>query len=221
MSGTIDGDRTRVADSPAASEKDEVRKRAVLATVAAVCLGLVVGGLYWLRPAPKPPIKTQAPIAMTSRFEPAQDAPAPKAAPPIKITPQAIQATLPPPPPVDTLLDSARRAPVTAFSRKSMLDAPAAQLAFADPIEAEDKGSFERRFEPPKFKGARAGLLGDRRFIVAQGTSIPCVLETALQSDQPGFCSCVITRDVLSDNGQVVLMEKGTQVIGQYRGGLA
>ncbi len=52
------------------------------------------------------------------------------------------------------------------------------------------------------------------------GTSIPCVLETALSSDQPGFTSCVINRDVLSDNGRVVLMEKGTQVVGEYRGGL-
>lgn len=30
----------------------------------------------------------------------------------------------------------------------------------------------------------------------------------------------MINRDVLSDNGRVVLMEKGTQVLGEYRGGL-
>ena len=34
----------------------------------------------------------------------------------------------------------------------------------------------------------------------------------------PGFVSCVIERDVMSDSGQVVLMEKGTQVVGEYRG---
>ena len=53
-----------------------------------------------------------------------------------------------------------------------------------------------------------------------QGTDIPCVLENAIQSDLPGFASCVITRDVLSANGQVVLMERGTKVFGEYRGGL-
>lgn len=52
------------------------------------------------------------------------------------------------------------------------------------------------------------------------GTSIPCILETALNSDQPGFASCIINRDILSDNGRVVLLDKGTQVVGEYRGGI-
>ncbi|EJF78860.1 Type IV secretion system protein virB10 [Candidatus Bartonella washoeensis] len=52
------------------------------------------------------------------------------------------------------------------------------------------------------------------------GTSIPCIFETALNSDQPGFASCVINRDILSDNGRVVLLDKGTQVVGEYRGGI-
>ena len=41
-----------------------------------------------------------------------------------------------------------------------------------------------------------------------------------MQSDQPGFVSCVIPRDVLGANGRVVLLERGTQVTGEYRGGL-
>ena len=41
-----------------------------------------------------------------------------------------------------------------------------------------------------------------------------------MQSDQPGFVTCVITRDVWGDTAEVVLMEKGTQVMGEYRGGL-
>lgn len=49
-------------------------------------------------------------------------------------------------------------------------------------------------------------------------TAIPCVLETAMSSDVTGFVSCVVERDVMSDTGQVVLMEKGTQVVGEYRG---
>ena len=125
-------------------------------------------------------------------------------------------------PPIDLMLDSARRAPVVAYKRQvpDLVAAGHEGRDAHDGVEADDKGQFERRLRPPRLEGARASVLGDRRFIVAQGTSINCTLETALQSDQPGFTSCVISRDVLSDNGQVVLMEKGTQITGEYRGGL-
>jgi type IV secretion system protein VirB10 len=41
-----------------------------------------------------------------------------------------------------------------------------------------------------------------------------------MSSDVPGFVSCVVQRDVMSDSGNVVLMEKGTQIVGEYRGDL-
>ncbi len=137
----------------------------------------------------------------------------------------------------DPLLDSARRAPVMAFSGDQKNTT--SHRDTGDPLMSGDSNfvpldgnimgqnsanTDEQRFNgllrPTKLEGSRAGALGNRNFIVAMGTSIPCVLETALASDQPGFTSCVINRDVLSDNGRVVLMEKGTQVVGEYRGGL-
>ena len=36
----------------------------------------------------------------------------------------------------------------------------------------------------------------------------------------PGYTTCIIPRDVFSDNGRVVLLEKGTKVLGEYRGGM-
>ena len=67
---------------------------------------------------------------------------------------------------------------------------------------------------------AQARLLPDRNFLVTAGTFIPCVLQTAMDSSQPGFVTCIIPRNVYSDNGRVVLMEKGTKVFGEYQGGL-
>ena len=67
---------------------------------------------------------------------------------------------------------------------------------------------------------ARARVLGDRNYLITAGTFIPCVLQTAMDSSQPGFVSCIIPRDVYSENGRVVLMEKGTKVFGEYQGGL-
>ena len=137
----------------------------------------------------------------------------------------------------DKLLDSARRAPVMAFSSgqknaKEHREAnnpdnsdtgnfvPFDNNMMAQNQQTNDQQRFDGLLRPTRLEGSRAGTLGNRDFIVAMGTSIPCVLETALASDQPGFTSCVINRDVLSDNGRVVLMEKGTQVVGEYRGGL-
>lgn len=136
----------------------------------------------------------------------------------------------------DKLLDSARRAPVMAFSSGQKNTNDRREADHSNPSDNNfvpfdnnmmgqnqqnnDQQRFDGLLRPTRLEGSRAGTLGNRDFIVAMGTSIPCVLETALASDQPGFTSCVINRDVLSDNGRVVLMEKGTQVVGEYRGGL-
>lgn len=67
---------------------------------------------------------------------------------------------------------------------------------------------------------ARARMIGDRNYLVLAGASLPCVLLTALDSSTPGYVTCVIPRDIYSDNGRIVLMEKGTKVVGEYRSGM-
>jgi type IV secretion system protein VirB10 len=67
---------------------------------------------------------------------------------------------------------------------------------------------------------ARASMLPNRNYLVTAGTLIPCILQTAMNSAQPGYTSCLIPRDVYSENGRVVLMEKGTKVLGEYHGGI-
>jgi type IV secretion system protein VirB10 len=66
----------------------------------------------------------------------------------------------------------------------------------------------------------RAQTLGDRNFLLLAGAVIPCVLQTALDSTTAGYVTCLIPRDIYSDNGAVVLLEKGARVLGEYRGGV-
>lgn len=88
------------------------------------------------------------------------------------------------------------------------------------PADAAERDAFTTKLQPTRLEGVRAGHLGNRDFVIAMGTQIPCTLETAMSSDQPGFVSCIVNRDILSDNGRVVLLDKGSQIVGEYRGGL-
>ncbi|NLR73388.1 TrbI/VirB10 family protein [Novosphingobium sp. ERN07] len=56
---------------------------------------------------------------------------------------------------------------------------------------------------------------------VAEGVLISAVLETAINSDLPGFVRAVISRDVRSFDGTTVLIPRGSHVIGEYKSGLA
>lgn len=56
---------------------------------------------------------------------------------------------------------------------------------------------------------------------IAQGAIITGVLETAINSDLPGYTRALVTRDVRSFDGTRVLAPRGSRLIGQYRSGLA
>jgi type IV secretion system protein VirB10 len=124
----------------------------------------------------------------------------------------------------DPLLLAAQRAPLMALNKRGgpagSGDAGQRVGILGQDVEADDKGAFERRLKSPVLNAVKAGVIGDLNYVIPQATSIPCIMETAMQSDQPGFVSCVIPRDVMSANGRVVLLERGTQVTGEYRGGL-
>lgn len=234
IEGSVPGERAQ-AVTGRRQDNPLLKRGAVVVAVVAF-----VGFALWSMRDRGPKVEAEKPervvIRQTTSFEPAREPQSPvPAVPEVKLpTPATVPLAAPA---EDPLLDAARRAPVIAFGaqrgtpgRRQGTEAPAdagstyvplngAGAGFNGQGENEDQ-KFARMMTPTRLEGSRAGTLGNRDFIVAMGTSIPCILETALSSDQPGFTSCVINRDVLSDNGRVVLMEKGTQIVGEYRGGL-
>ncbi|AUD00139.1 conjugal transfer protein (plasmid) [Bradyrhizobium sp. SK17] len=57
--------------------------------------------------------------------------------------------------------------------------------------------------------------------LVAQGTMIRGILETALQSDLPGMVRAVVTENVWSFDGRRVLIPAGSRLVGEYKSGIA
>lgn len=216
----LGGERGSHAESRAASASSGLMMRGAVVGTVLLFMGFVSYSFTGLKKTVVPPEKVA--INKSAVFEPAPSpvvVPVPVAARPLV----AAQPLVPEVPKGPDMLDAARRAPVVAFSKQTMRvgSGEGAGRTFAgDTEKPEDGGAFEKLLRPTHGDAARASLIGNRDYIIPMGTAIPCVLETALSSEEPGFSTCVLNRDVLSDNGRVVLLEKGTQVIGEYRGGL-
>lgn len=109
-------------------------------------------------------------------------------------------------------------APLLVYSRQAAIraapgpDRPAAA--------AEGSTEIDRLRQGSNLSVLRADRLPDRNFLILAGTNLPCVLMTALDSTIPGHVSCLTPRDVLSDNGTTILLDKGTRVLGEHRSGM-
>lgn len=80
---------------------------------------------------------------------------------------------------------------------------------------------FAGRVENEGADAATAKQMVNLDRMVPQGTIIAAVMETALNSDLPGYARAIISRDVRSFDGSTVLVPAGSRVIGQYKSGVA
>ena len=89
----------------------------------------------------------------------------------------------------------------------------------SDELSADDK--FADRVAAAENAPARAVRIANSSYTVPQGAIIAGVLETAINSDLPGYVRAVVSRDVMGFDGRRVLIPSGSRLIGQYRSGLA
>jgi len=64
---------------------------------------------------------------------------------------------------------------------------------------------------------AHSVKLAEPSMTVIQGTLIPAVLETALDSDVPGFARAVVTQDIRSFDRSRILIPRSSRLIGEYK----
>lgn len=86
--------------------------------------------------------------------------------------------------------------------------------------EGEASGGFGSRLNPTATFAAQAQQRGDISYLLAKGTNIRCGLDTKIITTQPGFTRCIVSKDVYSANGQTLLIERGSKIIGEQTSAL-
>ena len=158
--------------------------------------------------------------------------------PPLKVKNQAPDSSPedspppaePPPPPSEAIQTSDSKEPTAEeLLRQRRLSAnlidgegsrPQEGQASASSASSQEGGELQQKMQPLRLEAAMAGKLGDRHYLLTQGSMIDCVLETRMITTQPGMTACYVTRNIYSANGRVVLLDRGSKVIGHYQGGI-
>jgi type IV secretion system protein VirB10 len=128
-----------------------------------------------------------------------------------------------------------RRLAGPAFSRSSKEDGGASNPSSSS-AQSMDAGSFSAArarageetgesgqalntlLRPTVIPAVAASLLPTRRFLLSKGAFIDCTLETAIDSTLPGMTTCITATETFSADGTIVLLERGTKLVGETRG---
>ncbi len=84
-----------------------------------------------------------------------------------------------------------------------------------------DTERFAARVGGEELEIAQARRMTGLDRLVPQGAIIGATMETALNSDLPGYVRAITQRDVYSFDGSAVLIPAGSRLIGQYKSGVA
>lgn len=110
-----------------------------------------------------------------------------------------------------------------ASSAVQTVEAPSAAPAEAIPVGSAIAGSadaFASRIGGVGGSAARAQPMLNPTTTVTQGTLIPAILETAINTDVPGYVRAMVSQDVRSFDGTKILVPRSSRLIGQYQSGL-
>lgn len=146
-------------------------------------------------------------------------------------TPQAAMPGAPKPNPLAGLIERWRTPAVIVDVPAASAAGPAAPQTVATAAamvptpEAGGKGdtdeAFARRVGSAGAETVRSSIIAEPSRTAPQGTVLPAVLETAVNSDLPGFVRAVVSRDVRAFDGATVVVPRGSKLVGQYRSAVA
>ncbi|MCQ5512827.1 conjugal transfer protein TraI (plasmid) [Escherichia coli] len=84
-----------------------------------------------------------------------------------------------------------------------------------DAQEQKDKSPVQDELQGNEYANGSVSPVPHRRYLLSAGTALSCVLKTKIVTSYPGVTMCQLTRNVWSDNGEVLLARKGSLLIGE------
>jgi type IV secretion system protein VirB10 len=115
---------------------------------------------------------------------------------------------------------SATSAP-TESSSANILSSPGGPTGEREPAAGTGSAGLSELLRPSLTPAVRAQVLPTQRLLLPKGAFIDCTLETALDSTLPGMTTCITATDTFSADGSTVLLERGTKLVGETRGGVS
>ncbi len=171
------------------------------------------------QPAAAEPASTPKPVSVEIPAPPfIPELPRPEPRDGYRPLPYALPPPIPEPAPVEaveTPEEIARKRRLAAPLGGAGGGSPNAGRAGEGEGTGRDRGGLD--LSVTRATTATARRLADLTFILPKGTYINCILDTAIQSDQAGMVGCTLPRDVHGADGTVVLLDRGSQVLGEYR----
>jgi type IV secretion system protein VirB10 len=128
------------------------------------------------------------------------------------------QPTPPPKTPAELALERQMSGVVFAAQRAAPAASAPAPAESAPPGTTQDTGSLSTLLRPSLTTAVRAQLLPSMRLLLPKGAFIDCTLETAIDSTLPGMTTCITATDTFGVDGKVVLLERGTKLVGETKG---
>jgi type IV secretion system protein VirB10 len=96
------------------------------------------------------------------------------------------------------------------------VESPAVTEARAGVPDPQDR--LTALLRPSVVQAVQAQVLPTQSLLLPKGAFIDCTLETAIDSSLPGLTTCVTATDTFGADGKVVLLERGTKLVGETRG---
>jgi type IV secretion system protein VirB10 len=87
----------------------------------------------------------------------------------------------------------------------------------AAPGQGSGVGLFGGQLQGSGTPRVSASRLGNRSLTLPKGTAFTCALKTKVISAVSGLVGCQVQRNVYSDDGRVLLIERGSHMDGEYR----